>query len=141
MVLYIETAGESCADHFMKCGIEHALGGKPATAEKENWFNTLPSSNKDFAPLCTIFIKPLEDCIRSSCSPHYSGRSYSCRKQKNTYITINQQCNYQIKNYSVYWLSIEGLNKFLYIINGGQFARIITFIEDRKGFLLFQNAP
>ena len=31
--------------------------------------------------------------------------------------------------------------KFLYIINGGQFARIITFIEDRKGFLLFQNAP
>ena len=33
------------------------------------------------------------------------------------------------------------INKFLYIINGGQFARIITFIEDRKGFLLFQNAP
>lgn len=71
----------------------------------------------------------------------YLYRKYPCRKQKNTYITINQQCNYQIKNYSVYWLSIEGLNKFLYIINGGQFARIITFIEDRKGFLLFQNAP
>ena len=62
-------------------------------------------------------------------------------KTKEYLYHYNQQCNYQIKNYSVYWLSIEGLNKFLYIINGGQFARIITFIEDRKGFLLFQNAP
>ncbi len=33
------------------------------------------------------------------------------------------------KNYSIYWLSIENLNRFLYVINGGQFARIITFIE------------
>ena len=66
-------------------------------------------------PLCKN-LSTAWSCIRSSCSPHYSGRSYSCRKQKNTYITINQQCNYQIKNYSVYWLSIEGLNKFLYFI-------------------------
>lgn len=50
-------------------------------------------------------------------------------KQKNIYITINQQYNYRIKNYSIYWLSIENLNRFLYVINGGQFARIITFIE------------
>ena len=130
----------SHANYFSECHIEHALGSEPATAEKLAHRAIFTVQQLLGAGNPVGVYQPLE-VIRSSCSPHYSGRSYSCRKQKNTYITINQQCNYQIKNYSVYWLSIEGLNKFLYIINGGQFARIITFIEDRKGFLLFQNAP
>jgi len=60
-------------------------------------------------------------------------------KQKKTYIVRNQQCNHQIKSHSLYWLSIEDLNRFLYVINGGQFARIITFIEDMEGLRLAQN--
>ncbi len=117
----------SHANYFSECHIEHALGGKPATAEK----------------LAHRAIFTVQQLFRAS----HSVRIYQPLEVASEVVVhrITQvgriRAGNEIKNYSVYWLSIEGLNKFLYIINGGQFARIITFIEDRKGFLLFQNAP